>query len=250
MIILIYSLPNKLISIILISILFLLLELRYTLFKIIKLNKQNAIQLESMQSLYSIFKFNLPLPNTRKMAASPDFIKLIVDIILQKKPKLVLELGSGVSSIFIAKALEKNNEGRLLSIENDKDFALKTQNRIIQEKLNNYTQIITAPLVKQEIHHNDYLWYDINFVNNFNDKIDILIVDGPPRKTNKNARYPAIPLLKKYFSKDIIIIVDDGNRSDDKNSTMKWVKELKNINIKYIDSEKGTFILSYKSIKV
>ncbi|SVE11243.1 uncharacterized protein METZ01_LOCUS464097, partial [marine metagenome] len=76
--------------------------------KIIRLNKQNTTQIEAMQSLYSIFQFNSPLPYMRKMAASPDFLKLVVETILTNKPKLVLELGSGVSSVLVSKSLEKN----------------------------------------------------------------------------------------------------------------------------------------------
>ena len=88
-------------------IILLFIEQRYTLSKILKLNEQNNIKKEAMQSIYSIFQFNTPLPATRKMAASPDFLKLLVDTILSEKPKLVVELGSGISTILTGKALEK-----------------------------------------------------------------------------------------------------------------------------------------------
>ncbi len=44
------------------------------------------------------------------MAASPDFFKLLVETILSEKPKLVVELGSGISTILTGKALEKNGD--------------------------------------------------------------------------------------------------------------------------------------------
>ena len=50
--------------------------------------------------------------------------------------------------------------------------------------------------------------------------------------------------LKKYFSDDIIIIVDDGNRQDDANTINSWMNELDNFKIKYIPTEKGAFLLS------
>ena len=99
----------------LLSILILLfMEQRYFLSKIFWHNKQNAIQMEAMQSIYSTFQFTSPLPYTRKMAASPDFLKLIIETILQFKPNLVVELGSGVSSIIISKSLEKNMVGKYI----------------------------------------------------------------------------------------------------------------------------------------
>ena len=44
------------------------------------------------------------------MAASPDFLKLVVETILTEKPILVVELGSGISTILAGKALEKNGD--------------------------------------------------------------------------------------------------------------------------------------------
>ena len=41
-------------------IILLFIEERYTLSKILKLSEQNNIQMEAMQSLYSIFQFNTP----------------------------------------------------------------------------------------------------------------------------------------------------------------------------------------------
>ncbi|RMZ49887.1 hypothetical protein EB821_00510 [Candidatus Marinimicrobia bacterium PRS2] len=59
-------------------------------------------------SLYTqFFQFDTPLPATRKMAASPDFLKLVVETILTEKPILVVELGSRISTILAGKALKK-----------------------------------------------------------------------------------------------------------------------------------------------
>ena len=44
------------------------------------------------------------------------------------------------------------------------------------------------------------------------DTIDLLIIDGPPVKTNQLARYPALPLLFSKLSKECIIILDDAAR--------------------------------------
>ena len=102
-----YIIDDKILAGFINIILLLLIEQRYTQSKILWLNKQNSAQMEAMQSIYSIFQFYSPLPTTRKMTASPDFLKLVVDMILLNKPNLVLELGSGVSSILVSKSLEK-----------------------------------------------------------------------------------------------------------------------------------------------
>ena len=72
----------------------------------------------------------------------------------------------------------------------------------------------------------------------------MLIVDGPPRIINKNARYPAIPLLKKFITDDTVILLDDGRRKDEQNTVELWLKELDKFKAEYFNTEKGTFKLS------
>ena len=225
-------------------IILLFIEQRYTLSKILKLSDQNNIQMEAMQSLYSIFQFNTPLPATRKMAASPDFLKLVVETILTEKPKLVVELGSGISTILAGKALEKNGDGDLISIDNDDKYAELTRKKICQEKLSDITQVVTAELKMHPINGQNYMWYEPSFVKEIKQNIDLLIIDGPPRIINKNARFPAIPLLKEYFTDDTVILLDDGRRKDEQNTVKLWLKELDKFNVDYFNTEKGTFKLS------
>ena len=225
-------------------IILLFIEQRYTLSKILKLSDQNNIQMEAMQSLYAIFKFNTPLPATRKMAASPDFLKLVVETILTEKPKLVVELGSGISTILAGKALEKNGDGDLISIDNDDKYAELTRKKICLEKLSDITKVVTAELKMHPINGQNYMWYEPSFVKEIKQNIDLLIIDGPPRIINKNARFPAIPLLKEYFTDDTVILLDDGRRKDEQNTVKLWLKELDKFNVDYFNTEKGTFKLS------
>ena len=90
------------------------------------------------------------------------------------------------------------------------------------------------------------MWYESTFLKEINQKIDLLIIDGPSRIINKNARYPAIPLLNNYFSDKIIILIDDGNRRDDSQTIKKWLDEFDEFKSEYIGTEKGAFILKYK----
>ena len=239
-----FIINDKLVTGFISIIILLFIEQRYTLSKILRLNELNNIQTEAMQSLYAIFKFNTPLPSTRKMAASPDFLKLVVEIILTEKPKLVVELGSGISTILAGKALEKNGDGKLISIDNDDKYAKLTRKKIALEKLNDSAKVVTAELKIQIINGQNYMWYDPFFVKEINENIDLLIVDGPPRIINKNARFPAIPLLKQYYTEDTVILLDDGRRKDEQNTVELWLKELDKFKAEYFNTEKGTFKLS------
>ena len=51
----------------------------------------------------------------------------------------------------------------------------------------------------------------------------MLVIDGPPRTTQFLARYPAVPLLHKYFADKALILLDDANREDEVIIVGKWI---------------------------
>jgi len=222
----------------------LIVEQRYTQAKILRKNKENFNQVESLLSIYSQLKFRAPIPSTRGMAASPDFLKLTMETIISNKPEFIVELGSGTSTIIAAKTLEQLKSGFLLSIDHDAKFAEQTRQRITLETLEKYSKVITSELKDITVNGESYNWYDTSFLEKIDRKIELLIVDGPPRIINKNARFPAIPLLKKYFTDNTVILLDDGGRKDEQNTVKLWLKELDKFNVDYFNTEKGTFKLS------
>ncbi|MDP6936790.1 MAG: class I SAM-dependent methyltransferase [Candidatus Marinimicrobia bacterium] len=221
-----------------------LLEQRYILEKLLRKNDHHYKQVESLISLYSFLEFKQPLPSMRGMSASPDFLKLIIEKIIDAKPKTIVELGSGTSTLIAAKTLEKYSCGRIYSVENDARFCEQSRSVISEESLSNIATVLHAELKSNTINGVNYLWYNPEFITEIEEKIDLLIVDGPPRILNKNARYPALPCLRSRFTHETIIIMDDANRKDDAYTADLWIKELSNYQCEYIPTEKGTFILS------
>jgi len=61
-------------------------------------------QLEAFVQLNSLLKFTAPIPATRGWAGSPDLLLTLAHVVKTFKPKLVVELGSGVSTVVMAKA--------------------------------------------------------------------------------------------------------------------------------------------------
>lgn len=138
-------------------------------------------QVEAFFSIFSIIKPILPLPNTRELAASPDILKKILEVICQKKPELVVEAGSGVSTLMIAYYLKKMGKGKVISLEHDERYASASQELISQHGLQDIATVVYTPLVEFEIISRKWLWYDINNLN-FDKSIDLFFIDGPPDK--------------------------------------------------------------------
>src|SRR5689334_13030025 len=59
-------------------------------------------QIEALFALYHGIQFRAPLLGLRGWAASPDFLAIQIANIRQHKPKTILELGSGQSTLISA----------------------------------------------------------------------------------------------------------------------------------------------------
>jgi len=205
--------------------------------------KDSYKQLELLITLYNDLNISKKMPGTNAMdgyAANPDFLIIINDIIKQYKPSIVVEAGSGVSTLVVAYSLKKYCNGKIFSFDHNKKYAAYTTKNIKEHQLSKNAKVLFSDLIEYQ---NKYLWYDVKLIEKIN-KIDLLIIDGPPSKVAKNARYPAIPLLFNKLNKGSIILFDDCKRSDER----KIIKNLKNkydcFEYKYIDNSKGAYLVT------
>lgn len=210
----------------------------------------NITQIESLMAIYNFLPEVKFLPTSRGWAGSPDFLLKVLEIIFKKKPNVIVELGSGLSTIIIGSALKKLNKGCLFSLDHEEGFLNNTRENADFNNISEFVNLNYTPLIEYD---NNYKWYDINKVN-IQSKIDILIVDGPPRIIQQNARYPALPLLLDKLSDDSIIILDDANRTDEKTIIDLWSKYLNNNCIEYMKEDfeyfdKGLTIFYINKIK-
>jgi hypothetical protein len=211
------------------------------------------LQIEALTSIYESLPNLKFLPATRGWAASPDFLSKIIEMMLHNKPQLVLEAGSGTSTIVIGLALELIGSGKSISIDHLTAFKEITSKNLQINHINANTQIYHCPLVDYEILSENWKWYDISKIV-FDCSIDMLVIDGPPGSIQPFARFPAIPLLSQYFSDRTIILLDDANRNDETIIIKKWIKYLNDHDFKVVISsfknfEKGLVMLDVTRTK-
>lgn len=217
-----------------------------------KSQKDREATLKQTQSMMSVFAFtelNRPLPMMGAWAALPDFINLIMDSIIVSKPKVVVDCGSGVSSLMTASHLKKIGEGKVYSLEQDEFYYHKMKAMIQEYDLGDYLEVIHAPLKEYDVGTEKYLWYSINDLPS-DVAIDMIIVDGPPHFIGSgvvSSRYPAIPLLHGQLSKEAIVWVDDYNREKDQEHVARWVQQYSDLHAETLDTERGTCRISRKS---
>ena len=198
---------------------------------------QSYRQTEAMQQLLALLKLNAPIPPTRSWAASPDLLLTIADLVRTHKPKLVVELGSGVSTLIVAKSGAK----KVISIDNSEEFAGKTRALLKAHGVRG-VEVRVAPLTP---HASGIDWYETTNLANLK-KIDLLIVDGPPGSKNPNARKPAYAELINKLSPRAIIVIDDVNRDGERELAQSFAKALPNHVLTIYPHEKGTAVISPK----
>lgn len=160
------------------------------------------------------------IPYTPKWTAEPDFLRIIVDHCLQAEPSSVLECGSGLSTLMLARCCQMNGRGHVVSLEEGEKYSMGTTKYIERYGLEQYASVIHAPLKKISIGGNEYLWYSSQEIPDRS--IDMLIVDGPSGYLQKNSRYPALPVFYPILARSCRVFLDDAARPDEQEILDLW----------------------------
>ena len=200
-----------------------------------KLSMTAYRQNEAYIQLTNLLQFKSAIPSTRSWAASPDLLLLISETVKKNRPSLVVELGSGISTLVTA----KSGARKVVSIDNSEEFGGKTRELLKEHKVRG-VEIRIAPL---RPYANGFEWYDTTTIKDLK-KIDLLIVDGPPGSKNPEARYPALKEFKDKLSARAVVIIDDVKRDGERKLAEDFAKSLPNHSLTILDHEKGTAVIS------
>ena len=194
------------------------------------------------QSIRDKLHLEADLPYTEHLSAAPDFLELISDHCLEYRPKTIVECSSGLTTLVLARCCQLNESGKVLSLENGAEYAEKTRKDLKSFGLEQYAEVIHAPLHKVIINDREYDWYHLEALHAVS--IDMLVIDGPSGFTQKHVRYPAIPMLYDRLSHESVIYLDDASRGDEKEIVEMWRKEYPSLSHAHIETERGCSLLS------
>lgn len=165
-----------------------------------------------------------------KFSMSPYGLLQLRNEIKSNKRKNIIEFGSGLSSILMARSILKHSPaGKIISIENDPYFCDDLNSYAFANNLHKIIKFIYAPLYPCP-----YLpqnkWYDIRILReqiDNQDKFDMAVIDGPPAWHNKIklSRYGAIPFVFDRLAEEYSIFLDDANREGEKEILKMWEKQ-------------------------
>jgi predicted O-methyltransferase YrrM len=195
-------------------------------------------QLEAMVDLRALINPKVPLPPLRGWALSPDALRLIVREISGRQPQLIVECGSGSSTVWLGYTVQRVGTGRVVALEHDERFVALSRELLRAHGLEDVVEIRYAPLVPWQGGTGAPPWYDVRAVEDL-EKIGLLLVDGPPGTIGPDARYPALPVLLPKCAEGTLILLDDTVRDQETAVSDRWLAEYPELRRTVHDFEKG-----------
>ena len=205
--------------------------------------KQTFRQLEALQNLNAVLPPSDLVPATRVWAASPDLLVVLVDLVVTERPSLVVECGSGASTLWLALAMRRFGvEGRIVALDHDAVFGTKTRDLLVRHGVSDLAEVRDAPLESFTLDDQSYQWYARKAWEDLAG-IDLLFVDGPPATTGHQARYPALPLLAGSLSPLATAVLDDLVVPDMQKVLRLWLDAYPDFGSEILPLEKQAAVL-------
>lgn len=196
---------------------------------------------QALRALEHDLQLDRPLPPMRGWMASPDFLLALARHVAEHQPRIIVEVGSGVSTLVLARACQMAGTGHIYSLDAAAEFASRTEAMLRDWGLADYATVIGAPLTERRIGDRTWTWY--GFEELPVDGIDMLIVDGPPESTGRLARYPAGPVFLPKLRAGGACFVDDADRPDETEMVRLWRREFGGLEATDLYCEKGAILL-------
>lgn len=175
------------------------------------------------------------LPHLGSWKADTWFLWRIVEAVERLRPREVVELGCGASSLVIARALERNGGGRLTSFDQDAEFVVLTGRWLADHDL--AASIRHAP-IGEDPSGWSHCWYDLSGVPA---QIDMLVIDGPPWALNPFGRGRAETLFPRIVPGGIVLL-DDALRPGERVVAARWRRRWPNFRFELLNGAKGTLV--------
>lgn len=142
------------------------------------------------------------------------------------KDDVIVELGSGTSTLWMAAALRRDQrEARIVSVDHDAEWANYTWRALEQNGLSRFVDLRVSPLSERSDLPDKPTWYSPEAFHGLAN-ITMLFVDGPPRRTGPMARRPAIAQLAPLMARSCTVVLDDTNRPDERDQVAMWLAAL------------------------
>jgi hypothetical protein len=155
-------------------------------------------------------------------------VEVCNDVVLNDRRNMV-ELGSGVSTVMLARLLAQLGEPgrrRLVAVEHDARWRRWVVGQLRSEGVGADVVVVEAPL-RPFAGGGELAWYDRAAVDAAIDVVDLLVVDGPPafEPGHGLARHRALVVLRDRLVPGATVVLDDVDRPGEQQVLTRWEEE-------------------------
>lgn len=186
--------------------------------------------------------FRSPPPPSEEWAASSDLLAELFRCVLELKPRTVVELGSGLSTLVIASAMHRNGAGRLISIEDQPVHAAATRANLLANGLGHLAEVRVVRVLDQVLHGQRRPWYDVDALMDLRE-IDIVFVDGPGVAGSDDVRFPSMPVFWDRLRVGGLLVMDDAAREGERAMARRWQAQFDDADFEFKALRKGALFV-------
>lgn len=180
------------------------------------------------------------LPPETSWSADDALLGWLADEIGARRPAAAVDLGSGLSTVVMAKCFADAGAGHVHALEHDAAYAEATRGRIAALGLGAHATVIDAPL---EEWGREGRWYARSALAGLPGEIGLLVIDGPPVTSGRVPRYPAGPELFARIPPGGAAVLDDGGRGKEQAALIRFAAEFPEFRQERLATAKGAVLL-------
>jgi hypothetical protein len=196
--------------------------LNKTLFQYKAENRRAVIEINhySLTIINSFLPLHPFIPFT-SWAISPTGLLHMLNYISIYKPKVIVEFGMGISTLYISRLIEQNKlDSVLYCIDHDADWVKQMEIWLKAAGVEPYPHLIHAPLTEEgySFRQRPIQWYDTRILDAQipKEQVEFLVIDAPPHRL-LYSRAGAF----QYFSEQLAqgkanYFMDDANRQEER----------------------------------
>ena len=160
-----------------------------------------------------------------------DAMKLIAEIVAEVRPRLVLELGSGSSTVLLARQCASlGGDARVVSVEEKSRFAARTSRLLQHHDLLDRVSLVVSPVVRTRVGSWRGYCYEMGTgvaAAMAGGRAEIVLIDGPMSAWTMrgDCRYGTLPLIRRWLAAGAIVLVDDAGRRRERDIIERWAAE-------------------------
>jgi hypothetical protein len=186
--------------------------------------KETRTEIEETRALVALQepKFALPLPWTG-WSLPPRGLLEVLKTVQEFDAPTIVDCGSGVSTLHLARAVREIGKGRVVAIEQDPAWAAYIQQMLERNDLQSWATIVVAPVEEAVICDQTTTWYDLpGDVLPADARVDVLVVDGPTGQDRVLTRLGALPNFWGRLSRKAAVFLDDTMRPEEQETCRLW----------------------------